>query len=155
MDLYLVQHGQATSKEEDPQRPLSETGRRDVERVARFLAAQRTATFSRINHSGKARTAQTAEIIRGYLLGIETVEQADHLDPLADPLIWADRLAKGFDGLMLVGHLPHLDRLAAALVAGDTERSVVAFEMGGIVCLNRDERGTWRIGWMITPRLLK
>ena len=37
MKLYLVQHGQAVSKEEDPERPLSEQGREDVRRVATRL----------------------------------------------------------------------------------------------------------------------
>ena len=34
MKLYLVQHGEAKSKAEDPQRPLTERGREDVARVA-------------------------------------------------------------------------------------------------------------------------
>jgi phosphohistidine phosphatase len=34
MKLYLVQHGQAKSKAEDPQRPLTERGREGVMRVA-------------------------------------------------------------------------------------------------------------------------
>jgi len=34
MKLYLVQHGEANSKAEDPQRPLAERGRGDVARVA-------------------------------------------------------------------------------------------------------------------------
>ncbi len=34
MELYLVQHGEAKSKAEDPQRPLTQRGREDVARVA-------------------------------------------------------------------------------------------------------------------------
>ncbi len=36
MKLYLVQHGEAKKKEEDPLRPLSESGREDVQRVAKY-----------------------------------------------------------------------------------------------------------------------
>src|SRR3989454_7116617 len=34
MDCYLVQHGEAKPEQEDPARPLTDRGRRDVERVA-------------------------------------------------------------------------------------------------------------------------
>ncbi len=40
MALYLVQHGAAKSESEDPVRPLTEEGRRVVERVAEFLVAR-------------------------------------------------------------------------------------------------------------------
>ena len=34
MDLYLIQHGQATTETEDPERPLTDAGRAAVQRVA-------------------------------------------------------------------------------------------------------------------------
>src|SRR5688572_29245639 len=37
MRLYLVQHGEAVPEQVDPQRPLSEAGRRDVQAMARLL----------------------------------------------------------------------------------------------------------------------
>ena len=39
MKLYLVQHGEACAKDVDPQRPLTEQGRADVDRLARLLAS--------------------------------------------------------------------------------------------------------------------
>jgi phosphohistidine phosphatase len=38
MNVYLVQHAEAMSKEVDPDRPLSERGRRDAEQVAAMAA---------------------------------------------------------------------------------------------------------------------
>ena len=38
MKLYLVQHGEAKSKVEDPQRPLTERGKEDVARVTALAA---------------------------------------------------------------------------------------------------------------------
>jgi hypothetical protein len=35
MDLYLMQHGQATTETEDPERPLTDAGRTAVQRVAK------------------------------------------------------------------------------------------------------------------------
>ena len=43
------------------------------------------------------------------------------------------------DDLMLVGHLPHLERLAALLVTGNAEHAVVGFPAGGLVALDRTE----------------
>jgi hypothetical protein len=39
MDLYLMQHGQATTETEDPERPLTDAGRAAVQRVAAFGSA--------------------------------------------------------------------------------------------------------------------
>jgi len=47
--------------------------------------------------------------------------------------------------------LPHLSRLASYLLAGDETKEVIGFRMGGIVCLERDQRRRWTIRWMITP----
>ena len=43
MHLYLVQHGLAQPKDENPERPLSDRGRTDVGRMASFLARTRPA----------------------------------------------------------------------------------------------------------------
>jgi phosphohistidine phosphatase len=75
-----------------------------------------------------------------------------------DPAVWAERLKYMTDSanedIMLVGHLPHLGRLASLLLAGDPERHVVSFRMAGVVCLERGENGNWSLKWMITPDVL-
>jgi phosphohistidine phosphatase len=55
---------------------------------------------------------------------------------------------------MLVGHLPHLSRLASALLLGDPGREIVRFRMGAIVCLVRAE-GRWLLQWVLTPELAR
>lgn len=37
MRLYLVQHGEAVSEEIDPARSLSEKGKTDISKIAKFL----------------------------------------------------------------------------------------------------------------------
>lgn len=56
---------------------------------------------------------------------------------------------------MLVGHLPHLSKLAGLLLAGDPERKVVGFRQGGVACMERDEAGGWSVAWVVTPGLLR
>ena len=58
MRLYLVQHGEAKSKAEDPSRPLTERGREDVARVAAF-AAGAGLQVGQIRHCGKRRAGET------------------------------------------------------------------------------------------------
>ena len=151
MRIYLVRHGEAKKKEEDPARPLTEDGRAEVERVGRFLA-RIGVRVDRILHSGKLRAAQTAELIAKYVKPVEGVEAVEGLDPLADPRIWAEKLDKSEHNLMLVGHLPHLKRLVSLLLTGRDDLEIVRFRYGGVVCLEKDEK--WSILWVIRPDIL-
>ncbi|MFQ5951340.1 MAG: phosphohistidine phosphatase SixA, partial [Candidatus Geothermarchaeales archaeon] len=84
----------------------------------------------------------------------EGVEDAEGLRPLDDPQIWAKRLADTGEDTMLVGHLPHLSKLASLLLSGDEDRKVVNFVMSGITCLERDESGSWSVRWMLIPETI-
>ena len=152
MKLYLVQHGEAKIKSEDPQRPLTERGREDVARVAAF-AANAGLQVGQIRHSGKRRAEETASILAEHLSPAEGVVAIPGLAPKDDVRPVAEALQGEARPVMLVGHLPFLDRLASLLVTGDAGRSVVRFRMGGIVCLVREDE-KWAIGWMITPDLM-
>jgi len=46
---------------------------------------------------------------------------------------------------MMVGHLPHMGKLAGHSLTGDESREVVTFRTVGIACLERDENGRWTI----------
>jgi phosphohistidine phosphatase len=148
--LYLVQHGQAKSEAEDPERPLTDQGTDDVARVARQVVGVAAVRPARVVHSGKTRARQTAEVWAG-LLGVG-VEEADGLAPNDDPSTWAGRLEPSSDDLLLVGHLPHLGRLAALLVSGRPDVPLVSFHPGGLVGLDQDETG-WVI-WVVAPEAI-
>lgn len=148
MNLYLVQHGQATSKDEDPARPLTSQGVDDVSRVARYAVDDLDVHVARVVHSGKTRALQTAELW-GKSLGAD-VEQADGLAPKDDPAVWAERLRDTSVDTMLVGHLPFLERLASMLVAGDPDRPVVEFRPGGLAGLEHADDG-WVVSLLLPP----
>ena len=61
MDLYLMQHGQATETE-DRERPLTDAGRAAVQRVAKRARAA-DVRISGCLHSGKLRAEQTAQLL--------------------------------------------------------------------------------------------
>ncbi len=154
MRLFLVQHGDAVAKSVDPDRPLSQAGRRDVARLAAFLAESRIGA-TRVLHSGKTRARETAEILARALAPEAEIEAASGLDPNHPTDALARRVAGWADDTLVVGHLPFMDRLVARLVAGDEAVSVAAFRPGGLVCLERAEAGGWSIAWMIRPELLR
>jgi phosphohistidine phosphatase SixA len=68
MRVYLVQHGESKSEEEDPQRRLTGEGVRNVQKVAQFLRPLGL-KLAAIWHSDKDRARQTAEILAGAVGG--------------------------------------------------------------------------------------
>jgi phosphohistidine phosphatase len=154
MNLYLVQHAEAKQKEEDPERSLSNKGWADIRKVAAFVAAHSNIKVDNIFHSGKTRTQQTAEVLAEYLNPARGVEESEGLQPLDDPSTWAERLAVIEEDIVLVGHLPHLNKLSAYLICQNPDKTVIDFQMGGVVCLGKDESGTWSIRWMVIPQIL-
>jgi phosphohistidine phosphatase len=157
MFLYLVQHAEAKTEKEDPARPLSDKGAKDIRKVASHLS-KLNPMISRILYSKKLRAKQTAEILSEYMRPAEAATESDGLAPLDDPSAWVGRLkyltASVTENIVLVGHLPHLGKLASQLLCGDTEHNVISFKMGGVACLERDEKGNWSLQWMITPDVL-
>lgn len=152
MKLYLVRHGDALSKQMDPERSLSPSGQQEVSRVARVLAGAGI-KVSEVRHSGKRRAAQTAQILSAALDAGEPVEQTGlkPSDPVA-PII--SQLAEHQGDLMLVGHLPFMAEAAAALLGPRSAELQVDFEAGGVVCLQREIGGSWVLQWMLIPSLL-
>jgi len=152
MVLYLVQHADAKRQEEDPSRPLSEKGLQDIKRVASYASKLNIRVY-KIFHSNKLRAKQTAEVLSENVKPIKGVSEVEGLAPLDNPDIWAERLKDIPDDVILVGHLPHLGKLASLLLCGNTEKNVVGFKMGGIACLKKDDAGVWSFEWMLTPEI--
>ena len=150
MRLYLVQHGDALPKDLDPKRPLSQKGRRDIARLGKELARSRLAT-ERIFHSGKLRAKESAETLCAALAERRSVESLVGLGPNDPVKTFMRKVEDWREAVVVVGHLPFMSKLVGALVAGDEEACIVAFEPGSMVCVERDDEGFWHIVWMIRP----
>jgi phosphohistidine phosphatase len=151
MQLYLVQHGQATSKEVDPKRPINEEGRAAIQRSAE-LASRLGVEVSEIRHSDKLRAVQTAEVLGRALQA--PCKQTAGLGPNDDVSSLAQELSASTDDLMIVGHLPFLGRLASQLLCQVDSAPTVEFQNAGIVRLDRREDGSWSLRWAIPPSVL-
>ncbi len=151
MRVYLVQHGLATDASEDAARPLSAQGREDVTRTAGFLSLFEKPRPAKILHSGKLRAEQTAAMFAEAWGGI-ALERSPDLAPNDDPSVWAAHLETMSADVMLVGHLPHMQRLTGLLICGNPEREAVHFRNGGVVCMQQRGCG-WSLLWQINPTL--
>ena len=150
MKLYLIQHGKALSKEENPERPLSPQGIAQTQITARYLAAKNI-EVDLLWHSKKKRAVQTAEII-AEALGDRALQERDDINPL-DPVgkISEEILAAG-KNIMIIGHLPFLQKLAGLLLTGSEKREIVAFKNSGIVALDYDDK--WTLDGLVPPEFM-
>ncbi len=150
MALFLVQHGKSLPKDKDPNRGLSELGISDVKRIANE-AKKHGIQVSCIQHSGKVRAQQTANIMASALNPEGGVQKISGLNPLDDVSIIADKINSA-DNLMLVGHLPFMEKLTSYLIMASIDKPVLKFQNGGIVCLDQDN-GAWFIKWILMPKI--
>ncbi len=153
MAIYLVQHGAAKTEAEDPQRGLTEEGRKTVERVGEHLA-KCGVTLDRIEHSDKTRGRQTAEILAAKLHPAQGTVQVPGLAPNDDVEPTCARINQETATVMFVGHLPHLGRLVSRLFGLPADQALLRFQMGGGVKLEGDPAGRWTLAWIFTPDLL-
>ena len=151
MKAYLVQHAEALSEEQNPDRPLSDLGRRHVQSVA-DVAARLGVEVRQVYHSGKTRALQTAEILTEALSPSKGVMARSDLSPLDDVKPVAEELDDASEPVMLVGHLPFMERLAGFMLTGDADQAVVDFCNAGIVCLEKGET-RWHVEWILTPQM--
>jgi phosphohistidine phosphatase len=152
MALFLVQHGKSLPGDVGPDQGLSPEGVADTERIA-GVARGYNVRVSIIRHSGKTRARQTAEIFASALLPVGGIEEAGGLKPLDDVVDAAVRIGGG-DDVMLVGHLPFMEKLTSHLVTGSADRPIFSFQNSGIVCLDRNAVSrSWVIKWALMPKI--
>lgn len=152
MAVYLVQHGLARAKEEDPERSLSVEGADKVRLIAE-VAANYAVTVDTILHSGKKRAEQTAEIFAQALKPANGCGVQAGIGPKDDVTVLAAGLLPQ-SNTMYVGHLPFMEKLVSELVTGTVEYTPFRFQNGGIVCLDQDEGELhWYVKWALMPNI--
>ena len=148
MFVYLVHHGHALHPGDDPQRPLSRMGREHTDTVSRRAAALGVRPDV-IWHSGKLRARQTADAYRRACNPLTEFSATRWMQP-DDPPRLADLLQVDTRDVMLVGHMPHLDRLLRRLVGPSPHAApqAAAFPLNGMVAVERTETG-WIERWRL------
>lgn len=158
MLIYLVQHGKAKTKEEDPKRPLNKEGKKDIEKIAMFLKKSNI-NIETIMHSDKLRAKETAEILsksinsKNGLKEIPGLQPNDIVEPIATLL---NQQSSG--NIMFVGHLPFMSKLSSLLITKNQDCKIIAFQQGAVVCIEKNEENedieTFSLKWMVTPEIV-
>ena len=152
MALYVVQHGKSLPKAQDPGKGLSAQGKIETERIAGVAKGYRV-KVSRILHSGKKRARETAEILASLLSSADDMGPRNGMNPLDDVRAFADSIELD-KNVMLVGHLPFLERVIGQLVCGNPDQIVFKLQNSGILCLDRvPEVKNPVIRWALMPSI--
>jgi phosphohistidine phosphatase len=152
MALYLIQHGKSLPKDQDPDQGLSEDGTTETERIA-SLAQGYGVSVSQIRHSVKTRARQTAEILARALKPQNNIQEISGIKPMDDVAACAAKIDPD-ENVMLVGHLPFMERITSYLITGSIDQPVIKFQNSGIVCLDKDpETQAWVIKWTLMSNI--
>jgi phosphohistidine phosphatase len=152
MALYLVQHGKSLPKDQDPDQGLSEDGTTETERIA-SIAQGYGVRVSQIRHSVKTRARQTAEILARALKPQNNIQEISGIKPMDDVAACAAKIDPD-ENVMLVGHLPFMERITSYLITGSIDQPVIRFQNSGIVCLDKDPGAqAWVIKWALMPNI--
>ena len=153
MKLYLVRHGEVSTREVFPNSPLSKKGKADVFKMGKFLK-DADVKIDVLWHSKKVRAVQTAQILAKIIeIDQEKVVEKEELSPNAPANNMLKQIIKENRNLMIVGHLPFLQKLSSLLLVNSEYEELIKFPLGGVVCLKR-EGDKWHLLWEVIPELI-
>ena len=152
-----MQHGLAVSEKEDLERPLSPTGKAQIEKSAAAIRMMGL-RFDLIIASTKKRSKQTADIVAKTVeYPVATIVETESVKPTAPPEASIDFISqfRQKNSVLIAGHLPSLAKIAASLLTDDSEVSI-RFENGGLCRIDIEtlpaHNGVLR--WYLTPEQL-
>jgi phosphohistidine phosphatase len=153
MQIYLIRHAHAVDGEDDAARALSAKGRRQADRVGRWLKRQRDFAARELWHSPRVRAQETAAILARRAGGKRQLRETTALEPDADPAALARQLAGVKRSVAVVGHEPQLSALATLLLGGAGRAPIVVLKKGAVLAVERKGR-RWTACWLVSPGLI-
>jgi len=150
MKLYLMRHGEALSPQIDPERGLTDNGKRKIADVAGYLK-QKSVSFKHIFHSKKKRARETAQIMADIVSPGIALQQHAHITPNDDPALIFAELNLWEEDTLIASHLPFVPNLITELTGQDAYLTAITFETGTIVCLEKSDDDKWNISWSTCP----
>lgn len=158
MEIYLMQHGPALPKEQDPDEGLSPAGEERIHASGKALKKMGV-SLDVIISSPKKRSRQTAAIVAEEM-GIppEKIMETEKVKAMAPPEETINALIEyaGNKKILIAGHLPSVAETASFLLT-EGSKVIVEFEMGGCCRIDVDNLPTHsgHLRWYLTPEQLK
>jgi phosphohistidine phosphatase len=150
MKLFLVRHGEYIPENINPEKPLSDKGRNDIEKLGQKLK-DKGYKVNEIFHSGKLRAKQTAEILEKHVLMNGEISEQEGLNPDDDIKPWAEKINNYSGDLMLVGHLPFMAKLSSFLINNTENEFTFEFNPGTTAVLSKSPEGKWILEQIFQP----
>ena len=156
MRLYMINHAHAIPREEVEdmsKRPLSDKGRADTKKLAKFLKANGE-RVDRVLHVDTSWTRENAELLGKELGGVKVAATAYPLQADDDVAPFIAEVNKSTENTALAGPSNVCLKAVTQLLAGRQTPYAVNFANGVCVCLERADDGAWTLEWMNRPEQL-
>jgi len=158
MEIYLMQHGSALPKEQDPEEGLSPDGKARIHASGKALKKMGI-TFDVILSSPKKRSKQTASIVAEEVgFPPEKIVETEKVKAMTHPEETLTILAKysGNQGILIAGHLPSVAGVASFLLT-EGSKVTIEFERGGCCRIDVEDLPTHagHLKWYLTPEQLE
>lgn len=154
MAIFVVRHAKAVPGYPDEFRQLAADGERMADEMGEHLASTGV-KVTRIYHSGLVRARQTAEALARHLQPHDGLHHRPGLEPEAEPLpiaAWLETEEETGDGVMIVSHMPFVDRLVSMLLCGDPDAGLVDYKLCAVARLNMKPTHGYELAWLLTPK---
>jgi len=158
MEIYLMQHGPALPKEQDPDQGLNPDGEARIHASGKALKKMGV-NFDVILSSPKKRSRQTAAIVAEEMgFPPENIMETEKVKAMAPPEETIKALTEysGNKKILITGHLPSVAEIASFLLT-EGSKAIVEFEMGGCCRIDVEDLPTHsgHLRWYLTPEQLK
>ncbi len=158
MQIYLMQHGPALPKDQDPEEGLAPDGEARIHASGQALKKMGV-SFDAILSSPKKRSKQTAAIVAEEVgFPAERIVETKKVKAMTPPKETIQALSElsGVARVLIAGHLPSVAEVASFLLT-EGSKAAVQFEMGGCCRIDVDELPTraGRLRWYLLPEQLR
>ena len=160
IDLFILRHGAAVSREEwapkrESERPLTAKGEKQICRIGKALRNGEF-SFGLILTSPYVRARHTAEIVAASLHQEEKLKLSQSLKPQSSPRAFLDEARHLFgsaESVLVVGHEPFLTGLISLLIRADAQTQL-KLKKGGLCKLKVEalKPGGGLLEWLLTSR---
>ena len=163
MDVFFLRHGEAGARvsvpTKDSGRPLTQSGRKEIEEIAESMHDRLGLKFDKIATSPLTRALQTAEVVDRAYARSSRLEKWEELSPEGSRSKLLERLSKlrRDSNILLVGHEPYLSTLMGEIIAGGGSAKI-SLKKGGLARVrisSLSPRATGELRWLLTPKQIR